>query len=61
MPTSAAPTHPSPVQIKLADGSLFACRCKSTEFRVLADPDAPVHYFCRCGQVYVPTDLEGLL
>jgi hypothetical protein len=56
MASSAVRTQKQPIQIHLADGSLFACICKSTEFKVTHD-DVPFHLFCRCGQIYVAGDL----
>jgi hypothetical protein len=39
----------------MADGSLFRCKCGSTEFKITKQ-DVPLHYFCRCGQVYTAND-----
>lgn len=55
MASRAAQTQKTPVQIRLADGSVFVCSCKSKEFRVTGEP---VHYFCRCGLIYTPGDLQ---
>lgn len=57
MASSAAKTQKTPVQVRLADGSNFACPCKSTEFRIIEEP---AHWFCRCGQIYVAGDLPPL-
>lgn len=54
MASKAAKTNKVPVQIKLADEAFFACSCGSTEFRVT---EKPVHWFCRCGQIYTSKDV----
>jgi len=59
MASRAVSTQRNPIQIKLADGSLFACPCRSTEFRITGE-DAELHLFCRCGQIYVTKDLPPL-
>lgn len=53
----AAKTDKTPVQMRLADGSLFTCSCGINEFRVAGDPP---HFFCRCGKVYTSRDLPPL-
>ena len=50
-----APTENAPVQVMMDTGFPFECKCGSTEFKITKD-DAPLHYFCRCGQVYTEKD-----
>lgn len=59
MASSSAKTKKAPIQVYLADGSIFACPCGSTEFRTTHD-DVPLHLFCRCGQIYTSGDLPPL-
>lgn len=59
MASRSVQTQKDPVQVKLADGSLFTCSCGSKEFRI-TDEDADLHLFCRCGQIYVTKDLPPL-
>ena len=56
MPSRAARVNAA-TKIELADGSIFVCVCKSREFRVT---EAPLHAFCKCGQVYMAGDLPPL-
>ena len=60
MASRSAQTKTTPVQMKLKDGLLFSCPCGSNEFKATED-DAPLHLFCRCGQVYTTKDLPPLL
>lgn len=58
MASQRAKTQKAPVKINLDDGSVFKCPCGSTEFRHVEEP---LHWFCRCGQVYTAKDLtEGM-
>lgn len=59
MSSRTAQTKKNPIQVKLEDGSLFVCPCGSSEFKATVD-DAPLHLFCRCGQVRTFKDLPPL-
>jgi hypothetical protein len=57
--SSKVKTQKNPAQFHLADGTVFACPCKSTEFRITHE-GVPLHLFCRCGQIYTIGDLPPL-
>lgn len=59
MASRAAKTQKTPVQVKLASGSVFVCSCGSKEFRITGEDD-PMYLFCRCGKVYTAKDLPSL-
>jgi hypothetical protein len=59
MASRSVRTKKAHIQVKLADGSFFACPCGATSFRITED-DAELHLFCRCGEIYVTKDLPPL-
>ena len=58
MASRSARIQKIPMQVILADGDTFVCpSCGRKELK--ATLEQPIHFFCRCGQVYLEKDFPA--